>query len=142
MKVYCEDGAFTKALRELQTEGRITLVSFPYENRNRRIRQRASPSKITADSTFSTADDTTTRISDCESDMFVPIRDIVGGQNEFDIRHIDSAYKTGCRYFFTRDKTDILRWRSELHSLLGITFLHPDEDLSEFLRLLNNELNA
>lgn len=129
----------TKALRELQQTGAITLVSFPYENRNRRIGQRAVPSKLTADSTFITADDTTILISDCESEMFPRIRRIVGGQNEFDVRHIDSAYKTGCRFVFTRDKTDILRKRGELCSLLGITFLHPTEDWSEFLRLLHNE---
>ena len=130
--VYCEDGAVTKALRALQREGTITLVAFPYENRNRRIKERAQPSRITMDAKFITWADTAIRFSDRESDMFERIQSIVGRGNEIDVRHIDSAYKTGCRCFFTRDKGDILRVRAELEALLGIRFFHPDADLDAF----------
>lgn len=139
MKVYCEDGAVTKALVELQREGRITLVSFPYENRNRRIRERAQPSRITMDAKFITWADTDIRFSDRESEMWERIQSIVGHDNELDVRHIDSAYKTGCRCFFTRDKSDILRRRAELEALLGIRFFHPDDDLLAFERWLEQE---
>ena len=74
--------------------------------------------------------------------MFDRIRQIVGRQNDFDVRHIDSAYKTGCRFFFTKDKNNILRKRGELFSLLGVTFYHPEDDWADFLRLLHDEGNA
>ena len=136
MKVYCEDGAVTKALLALQREGKITLMSFPYENRNRRIKERAKSSRITMDAKFITWADTEIRFSGCESEMWERIRSIVGQDNELDVRHIDSAYKTGCRCFFTRDKSDILRRRVELEALLGIRFFHPDDDFATFERWL------
>lgn len=71
--------------------------------------------------------------------MWGRIREIVGGHNEFDVRHIDSAYKTGCKYFFTRDKGDILRHRTKLNELLGIRFFHPDDDFADFLAMLNSK---
>jgi len=99
------------------------------ENRNRRIKQRARPSKISADATFITADDGTFRISEAESEKYEDIRRIVGRNHEFDAGHIDAAYKTGCEFFFTTDKSDILGKAKQLEGLLGIKFLHPREDL-------------
>jgi len=59
--------------------------------------------------------------------MYTRIRRIVGGDNEFDVRHIDSAYKSGCKWFFTPDKGDVWGKRKELQALLGIRFLLTSE---------------
>jgi hypothetical protein len=74
-----------------------------------------------------------------ESDKHVEIEKIVGRGNRRDILHIDSAYRTGCRCFFTRDRGDILSRRSELESLLGIQFFHPDDDWEQFIDFLQAE---
>ena len=62
-----------------------------------------------------------------------------GSQNDYDVRHIDSAYKTGCGCFFTTDKRDILCRRSELESMLGMRFFHPDDDRLDFEQWLNGQ---
>jgi hypothetical protein len=52
---------------------------------------------------------------------------IVGRQNRADALHIDSAYKSDCKAFLSRDKKDILSKRIDLEAMLGIRFFHPDD---------------
>jgi len=52
---------------------------------------------------------------------------LIGEQTEGDARHLDSAYKSGCRAFFTQDGRDILDHAAELEPLLGLRLFHPDE---------------
>src|SRR2546425_66817 len=127
IKVYCEDAAFRPYLKALEDAGRITLVRFPYENKNRRTK-RARPSRITCDAKLIFCDDTEITCADSESEMWERIQAIVrreGRPNDYDVRHIDSAYKTGCGSFFTCDKRDILNRRAELEALLPMRFFHP-----------------
>ena len=56
VKVYCERGAYRKELSALQRASRIELVHFPYEGKNKRVKLGATPSLITADGTYLTAD--------------------------------------------------------------------------------------
>jgi len=72
-----------------------------------------------------------------ESDKHVEIERIIGRSNRRDVLHIDSAYRSGCVCFFTRDRGDILAKRTELESLLGIRFFHPDDDWDRFSDFLN-----
>ena len=59
---------------------------------------------ITADMACWTAD-STIRISDMrESDRYSEVLRCVGGNNWRDALHLDSAYKSKCRAFLTRDK--------------------------------------
>jgi hypothetical protein len=78
----------------MERDGLIQLLHFPYEGHNRRIRTRATPSVVTWDTTYVTLNE----ILDSAdvmvgSEKFSQIRMIIGA-NEFDARHLDSAYKS------------------------------------------------
>jgi hypothetical protein len=140
MRVYCEHGALNERLRCLQTEGRIVLVGFPYDpnSRSRAIRTLASPSRARIG-------DLNLRIGEMKfpigqmdgSEKQSEIERIVGRGNRRDVLHIDSAYRSGCVCFFTRDRRDILAKRTELESLLSVRFFHPDDDWDRFIDFLN-----
>lgn len=140
MRVYCEHGALHAKLRGLQREGRITLVGFPYDpgSRSRPIRQMALPSRTQIDDLNLPIGDMKFRIGEMvASDKHVEIERVVGRSNRRDVLHIDSAYRSGCVCFFTRDRGDILAKRAELESLLGVRFFHPDDDWDQFTNFLN-----
>jgi len=61
---------------------------------------------------------------------------LIGQRTEGDARHLDSAYKSGCRAFFTTDIQDILNHAAELEVLLGLRVFHPDDDRDRFLTFL------
>ncbi len=73
-----------------------------------------------------------------ESVKHTEIERIVGRDNRRDVLHIDSAYKSCCACFFTRDRSDIIANRTELETLLGLRFFHPDDDWDRFLDFLNS----
>lgn len=140
MRIYCEHGALNERLRRLQNEGRITLVGFPYDpnSRSRAIRTLASPSRAKIG-------DLNFRIGDMKfpigemvgSEKHAEIESIVGRGNRRDVLHIDSAYRSRCACFFTRDRSDILAKRTELEALLPLRFFHPDDDWEQFVDFLN-----
>lgn len=134
-KVYCERNAWRPELRRLSDEGKLEVVHCPYEGHNRRVQRRATPSKVTADCTYFTADSADLISEMVPSGLFEDIKRIIGGE-EFDARHIDSAYKTGCDAFLSKDKQDIVNRREQLESLLGVRFFHPHDDWDEFLEFL------
>jgi len=141
--VYCERNAMRPWLRDLEREGKIVRVLFPYDGDNPRGVQRATPSLVTTDSTW-VRTSMSIPISDMEgSEKFEQIRKIIrranektfdastgfiGLETEGDARHLDSAYKSGCRAFLTTDKQDILAHAAELEPLLGLRLFHPDDD--------------
>jgi hypothetical protein len=125
MRVYCEHSALNKGLRHLQAEGRITLVHFPYDpdSRSRSIRELASPSRARIGDLNLPIGEMRFLIGEMvESDKHSAIERIVGPDNRRDVLHIDSAYRSRCACFFTRDRSDILSKRSDLEALLGIRF--------------------
>ena len=134
--VYCERGALSPELKRLACDKKIVLLHFPYEGHTKKITI-GTPSLVTADATYLTAD-SSLRIDQMDpSEKFHAIRSIIGFQNEYDARHIDSAYKNHCVCFVTRDKKDILTKRHELENLLSLRFFHPDDDLTELLAFLD-----
>ncbi len=136
LKVYCEPGAWCEGLKQLQNENRIEVVQFPYEQKSRRSGL-ASPSDATWDELNLTWDEADFAFNEAErSEKYEEIQALVGVENRRDVKHIDSAFKTGCQCFFTRDKGDILSRADDLEELLGIRFFHPDEDWGEFLVFL------
>ena len=155
MKVYVERNAMRPWLTELSHRGRIVLVSFPYDGHNPSGVEIATPSVVTANSTWLTWD-MTIPCSDMEgSEKFEGVRQIIrrekenvrdvpagliGEQTEGDARHLDSAYKTGCRAFFTQDRRDILDHAAALEELLGLRLFHPDEE-ERFMAFLASESN-
>ena len=135
MKVYCEHGAITPGLHRLRRDGRIEIIQFPYERRTQGATdpseaERPGPSRATHKGADSASDDFT------PTEKYSEIERIIGGANQKDIWQVDAAYKSGCKCFFTTDKRDILSKRSELEELLGIIFLHPQEDWQTFLAIL------
>jgi hypothetical protein len=137
IKVYCERNATRPWLTELERQGKIVLVQFPYDGHNRRVRQRATPSVVTADSTYVTCDMMIPINDMVESEKCEQIRRIIGKENEGDARHLDSAYKSGCGAFLTTDKADILQNTAALEPVLGFRLFHPDEDHDRFLAFIN-----
>jgi len=145
IKVYCERNAMPRWLRELQREGRIVLVWFPYDGHKQDPRgaQRATPSVVTCDSTLVTCDSTipisemvgSQRLDDIRRIIRRPNEKVVqapagliGMHTEGDARHLDSAYKSACQAFITADKGDILEHAAELELLLGFRLFHPDDE--------------
>ncbi len=143
VKVYAERNAMRPWLTDLSRKGRIVLMLFPYDGHNPSGVQLATPSVVTADSTW-LGWDMTIPVTDMEgSEKFEQIRQIIrrekenvrdvpagliSEQTEGDARHLDTAYKTGCRAFFTQDRRDILDHAGALEELLGLRLFHPDEE--------------
>jgi hypothetical protein len=138
IKVYSEHGALRSELTPLQQQGIIELVTFPYESKSRKIRRQAVPSAARiGDLAFVTIGELRCTIGDFSpSDFYREILRIVGRQNRRDALHIDSAYKSACKAFLSRDKKDILSKGIELEALLGVRFFHPDHDWNNFLAFL------
>jgi hypothetical protein len=140
MRVYCEHGALHSRLRRLQREGRVTLVGFPYDpdGRSSVIREVASPSRAQIGDLNLPIGEMSFPIGEMvESEKHSEIERIVGRGNRRDVLHIDSAYRSHCACFFTRDRSDILANRTELEALLNLKFFHPDDDWDRFLEFLN-----
>jgi len=133
MKVYCEHGALTFAIKKLARSRHIELVHFPYDpdSHTRRISRIAEPS--------------TAQIRDLNlpirilpgaignykgSEHSEEILSILGRENRRDALHVDSAFKSGCVVFITQD-SDILKHKAQLQDLLGIRFFHPYVDLRD-----------
>lgn len=68
--------------------------------------------------------------------MLPKISEIIGPNHRRDALHVDSAHKSQCRAFVTRD-TDILKHRETLEQLLGIRIINPDTDHKILLKLLD-----
>lgn len=139
IKVYCDNGAFKKELISLEKQGVVEVVMFPYENLNRKIRSTGLPSEAT----FADLDNFTwgtlpgTFGDYAGSDKYTAIMSIIGRQHRRDVLHLDSAYKSECRCFLTRDKTDIYANQEALSNLLGLKIYHSDDDWENFLVFVN-----
>lgn len=139
MKVYCEHGALTPALRALRREGRITLIHFPYDpnSRSGSISRTALPSAAQYGDLNLTYSELNCTYGDIKgSEMLPKIIEIIGPNHRRDALHVDSAHKSQCRAFVTRD-TDILKHSGRLEQLLGIRIINPDTDHKVLLKLLD-----
>ena len=127
IKIYCEDGSMNKEIRSLNSYQSVELITFPFENFNKRTVDSKRPSELTCDSTFITAD-SDILISDTDrSEIFESLEKIIGARNYDDIRHVDTAYKEKCRVFISPDKRDIVNKGEELEKLTGIKFFYCRE---------------
>ena|SRR5437867_2763819 len=139
LKVYCDTGAFRVELTALEREGKVRIFQFKYENKNKRIRHKAAPSRPNWEElnyTWNELDSLTWDDLGKTSDKRQAIEALLGPNNIRDAKHLDSAYMEGCRVFLTSDKGDIVSRRGELVSLLGIEVFHFREDWNEFLALV------
>ena len=71
------------------------------------------------------------------SEHFEKIRSIIGREEQYrrDALHVDSAFKSNCSIFVTRD-SDILKHKTQLLDLLGIQFFDPKSELHELELLI------
>jgi len=133
MKVYCEHGALTFAIRKLARIARIELVHFPYDpdSHTRRIPGIAEPSTAQIRDLNLPIRNLPAAIENYKgSKRFDEILSILGRENRRDALHVDSAFKSGCLVFITQD-SDILKHKAQLQDLLGIRFFHPDVDFRD-----------
>lgn len=138
LKVYCDTGAFRVELTALEREGKIRIFQFKYENKNKRIRHMAAPSRPSWKEINYTWSELslTWDVLGKTSHKRQAIEALLGPNSIRDAKHLDSAYMEGCRAFLTSDKRDIVSRRSELVSLLGIEVFHFREDWNAFLALV------
>ena len=144
-RVYCDTGAYRRELSELESKGWIAVYQFKYENRNRRIRRAAVPSRPT----FSEMNYTWNELKRTDglkelawndygrrSEKFLELESIVGTGNSRDVKHLDSAYATGCSIFLTSDKADIWSKREQIKAVTGMVVMHFRMDWPQFVSLV------
>jgi hypothetical protein len=138
VRIYCEHAALTRRIKHLRRIGRIELIKFPYDpgSASRQIPGYATPSGAQIRDLNLPISDLPGMIADYSgSAHFGEILSIVGHQNRRDALHVDSAFKSGCLAFITRD-SDILDHKTRLEGILGIRFFDPDtepNDLEPFV---------
>lgn len=118
--VYCDTGGYRKELKKYGKN--ITLVMFEYENTNKNISNDCLPaSNLTYDdleNSPATVGDLTFDSFD-SSDKIKQIEQIVGKENQKDVFHLDSAFKSNCDIFLTSDNDDIYSNKEDLEKLLS-----------------------
>jgi hypothetical protein len=144
LKIYCDNGACPSELKDLQKQGIVELLMFPYENRNKHIKNTGLPSncgwKDLGNLTWKTLPGTWNDYSG--SDKYLDIVELLKLANKrVDILHLDSAYKSNCQVFITNDKDDIWVHRLELQTLLGLRVFSTFE-IQECLEFILQENQA
>jgi hypothetical protein len=129
--VYCEKGAYAPEVKRLWRAGRINLIHFPYDSEDRRWHDKqkipfARPSLVTINTDELRITDPTA-IQDTEgSDLYRQIARVLGKHpREFDVRHLDSAYKSGTDVFVTRDGNFHVH-ADELYQITGVRVVAPE----------------
>lgn len=141
MRVYCEHGALTVEIKRWARTGRIELVHFPYDpdSHTRRIPGIAEPSNAQIRDLNLPIKDLPGTIGDYRgSEHFEKILAILGREHRRDALHVDSAFKSRCAIFITRD-SDILNHKAQLLDLLGIRFFDPGVELSDLELLITRD---
>ncbi len=138
MRVYCEHGALTVEIKAWARTGHIELVHFPYDpdSHTRLIPGIAEPSNAQIRDLNLPIKDLPGTIGDYKgSEHFEKILAILGREQRRDALHVDSAFKSRCAVFITRD-SDILKHKAQLLDLLGIRFFDPGVELSDLELLI------
>ena len=144
---YCETGAFSDPIKELCRANLIKVIHFPYDADDRAWHENnknkvsfAIPSLVTCDTTQVYCSDDFL-ISDMEkSDKYDAIGLILQmDHRKHDVRHFDSAYKSGARVFLTNDK-NFRNHRAELLDLTGVEVILVREvkDIERLKQIIAN----
>ncbi len=140
MNIYCDRNVNYQALRNrigfYEKHGFIKLIQFPFEEKNKRVREYGIPTKITWAEWKVPWNKSQGTWQDMKySENFLQIQQIIGTdiKHDGDCRHLDVAFKNKCTIFLTSDR-DILSKKRLLEDLLGFEILNPDQ-LEEFKRL-------
>ena len=127
-EVYCELGAISSALKQLQHHEKIRLVHYPFDfAQSSKVKPTAAPSGYWEDAGLQWQKSSHPWEAFGGSAKLAEIVAIIGKEHWQDALHVDSAFKTGCVCFVTED-TDILSVRDELHQSLGLPIFRPTDD--------------
>lgn len=120
IKIYADTGADLTFLKPYKA--RLKIYQFLYdENVLSKKIHLAVPSEVTWETAHITWKDFNFAWDECvKSEKYEKIKKIIGKNNQMDILHLDSAYKTGCNIFLTADEKDIWSKKTELEPLLGL----------------------
>jgi hypothetical protein len=146
-RIYCEHGALTSELRELQRLGRIELVHFRYDpdSASGKIAPTATPSAAQwrdLNVSWGELKDMGTTWADFTGSQHLnKILEILGASNRRDALHVDSAFKDGCLAFVTGDK-GILKHRECLEELLGLRFFDPISEVAALREFIDARCGA
>lgn len=143
MKVYCEHGGLNRKIREMERRGFIELVHFPYDpnSRTAKLSNLATPSQAQVKDLNVPIGELPGSFKDYSGSAHLgEIVSIIGANHRRDALHVDSAYKSGCSAFVTRD-SDILKHRRALEEVLQMCFFHPDDDCDELLHFVSLSLS-
>ena len=141
IKIYCEAGAMNKKIKGLKLLKNVTLISYPFENKNKKTIDSKLPSNLTFDSVFTSFDCNLLFSNTAKSELFESIKKIVGGNNLNDVKHIDTAYKENCKIFISPDKDDIVKKGNDIEEITGMKFFYDrDFDLiANYISELTNK---
>ncbi len=142
--IYCEPGGYAKKLKKI-FNNKIEIKYFPYDSNSyaRIIQRDAVPSGANWEEINLKLEEIFFPFDTFNySEKYQEIKRIVGGNNRMDILHIDSAYKSNCSCFITRDKGDILKNALSLEKITGIKFFHPEENFDELVNFINELINS
>ena len=131
MKIYCETNAMSADIRKMVRHADARLMHFPYDpnSRSRHVEIIATPSKAQVRDLNLPMKDLPGTFGDYSGSVhFDAILATLGLQNRRDALHVDSAFKSGCVAFITKD-SDILNCKAQLERFLDIRFFHPETDL-------------
>ena len=125
----------TKPIMNLKKDDVIELLSFPFENINKKTITSINPSNLTCDNDLITCDSEMLISNTLRSEIFDEIEQIIGRKNHNDIRHIDTAYKEKCHLFISPDFKDIISKGEQLFKLTGIMFYYT-EDIGSIIKYI------
>lgn len=140
IKIYCENGALTKSIKNLCAKKDVTCLYFKFEEKCRKLKESDKPTDPVFSSTKLTWDSTILFNETFPSEKYNQIAEVVGKINLNDCKHIDTAYKEGCRLFITPDKDHIVKNGKVLFEITGIRFFHRDdlESIVDFIDSLKS----
>ena len=121
-EVFCDSGAASDVLRELEQQGKVTLLVVPEDADIRHGGPRVS------DLFLRMGAKGVPRKEDTTSPQYEAILGILGFEHRREATLLDAAKNRGCTIFVTQD-SDVLRRREKLEALLaGLRILHPFRD--------------
>ena len=136
MKVYCDTGAYSHDLRDMERLGEIKVFQFKYENKNKRIKNIATPSQPTWEQpkySWSELGGLTWADAGRRSKKWPEITTLIGASNKTDAQHLDSAFMSECEAFLTSDKGDIVAHAEKLQTMLGMKVFHVPNQWADFV---------
>lgn len=136
-KVYCETNSYIEEIKKLDKKN-IRIYHFPFETTFKKAEISKPSALMFGEHIHPFSDKYHPFIDFNGSNKYDLILATIGNVNQMDALHLDSAYKEGCAYFLTKDKTDIVSKRKTLEILLNLRIfdMNSKKDLDTFWGLV------